>query len=376
LVEALLSHGANLMMVGIFFYTYAKFGWGAQRNLELSCAQGVVYVLGALSAHPVSRLTGRRTLLLALNLALVVICALPVFLPGPMAVTAALLAYTFISAAQWPALESLVSSGASARQLSHRISVYNLVWSASGALTLAITGIAIFYCGEKIFLLPLVAHAIGAIVLLSPGLETASHGGGHEKPDPQLLPLRTLAMRLSRVALPATYAVTYALGAIMPTLPIIMSVSPQYRTPLASVWMVTRCLSFALLGLSVWWHARPRALLAAAVVLLVSFLGVTLVPSAAAMILSQIVLGLCVGLIYAGSLYFGMVLSDGSTAHGGYHEALIGLGSVLGPGAGVLAQRIGNGTQASAVWAVAVVLCISVVASAAVSLQARSRNRS
>ena len=28
----------------------------------------------------------------------------------------------------------------------------------------------------------------------------------------------------------------------------------------------------------------------------------------------------------------GMVLSDGSTEHGGYHEALIGLGSVLGPG--------------------------------------------
>ena len=32
-----------------------------------------------------------------------------------------------------------------------------------------------------------------------------------------------------------------------------------------------------------------------------------------------------------------MVLSDGSTEHGGYHEALIGLGWVLGPAAGTAA---------------------------------------
>ena len=43
------------------------------------------------------------------------------------------------------------------------------------------------------------------------------------------------------------------------------------------------------------------------------------------MIAWQIVLGVTMGLIYSGSLYFGMVLSEGSTEHGGYHEALIGM---------------------------------------------------
>ena len=48
----------------------------------------------------------------------------------------------------------------------------------------------------------------------------------------------------------------------------------------------------------------------------------------------QVAIGVSIGLIYSASLYFGMVLSDGSTEHSGYHKALIGLGSILGPGAG------------------------------------------
>jgi MFS family permease len=362
------------MMVGIFFYTHARFGWGALRNLELCCAQGMVYVVGALSAHPVSRRIGRQRMMLALNLMMAAVAGVAMWKPTPAAVTAALLVYTFLCSVQWPALESLVSSGTSAKRLSGLISIYNLVWSGAGALTLAVTGMVIVHFGDRIFLLPMAAHLLGALLVGPGSVETATTEHGHEAPDPELLPLRTLAMRLSRVALPATYAVTYALGAIMPTLPNVLAVAAEYRTPLASVWMVTRCLSFVMLGFGAWWHSRPRMLLAAAVVLLVSFLGVAVVPSVGCMIVSQIVLGFSVGMIYAGSLYFGMVLSDGSTEHGGYHEALIGLGSVLGPGAGVLAQIFGNGSQSSAVWAVAVVLCVSVMASAAVSVQSRDRS--
>ena len=46
-LEGLLSLGATMMMVGIFFYTQSRFGWGSLRNLELCCDQGLVYVLGA-----------------------------------------------------------------------------------------------------------------------------------------------------------------------------------------------------------------------------------------------------------------------------------------------------------------------------------------
>jgi hypothetical protein len=72
-------------------------------------------------------------------------------------------------------------------------------------------------------------------------------------------------------------------------------------------------------------------------------------------------------LIYAASLYFGMVLSSGSTEHGGYHEALIGLGVVLGPGSGVVAQLIAPGSPSAGIGAIALVLFVSVLASAAMA---------
>jgi hypothetical protein len=77
----------------------------------------------------------------------------------------------------------------------------------------------------------------------------------------------------------------------------------------------------------------------------------------------QIIFGISVGLIYSGSLYFGMVLSEGSTEHGGYHEALIGLGSVLGPGSGAVALLLDPGQPKLGIACVAVVLGISAAVS-------------
>jgi len=164
--------------------------------------------------------------------------------------------------------------------------------------------------------------------------------------------------------------VIYALGALMPTLPVLAPFSPSMKTLIASVWMAARSAAFLLLGATIWWQTRPRALLIAAIVLLISFLGITVFPSIIGMILWQIALGLAIGFIYAASLYFGMVLSAGNAEQGGYHEALIGLGSILGPGSGALAEAIRPGSQMADIAAVAAVLWIS--AMLAVLVSARS----
>src|SRR4029077_12932181 len=117
-----------------------------------------------------------------------------------------------------------------------------------------------------------------------------------------------------------------------------------WQTLYGSIWVVSRMAMFAILAASVYWHTRPRLLLLASLVMLLSFFIVTLSPSRFIdarislhtdllwMIFGQILLGIAMALIYMASLYFGMVLSQSSTAHGGYHEALIGLGGILGPG--------------------------------------------
>jgi len=372
-IEAMAAHASNLLMLGIFFYMHQHFGWGSLRNLMLSCSQGCVYVLGALSSSYLSLQMGRRRLLRALSTAMAVFVVIGACWANAAVIVVVLLCYTFLCATQWPALESLICDGAGAEELARRTNLYNMNWAFVGSITVAASGTIIEYFPRGIFLLAALAH-ISCALLLRVIADAPPAAPVHADPEPQLLVVRTLAMRLSRIALPATYAVLYAIGALMPTLPTIRALDPQLRTLVGSVWMMARFPTFAFLTVTIWWHTRPRALVAANAMLLIAFLGVT-IPlfhslsfNLAVMIGAQIVLGTAMGLIYSASLYFGMVLSEGSTEHGGYHEALIGLGSMLGPGAGALAQSLYPQSPSAGIAAVAVLLGISVAAASVFSL--------
>jgi MFS family permease len=369
-MQALASIGANLLQYGIFFYMPRRFGWGDRQNLLLACALGFVYVIGALMSSPLSRRFDRQKLLRGLIAVLLACCVLAVFVSSSAMIVALLLVYVIASAAQWPLFESLISIGADADRLSRRISIYNLVWSGVGALTIAASGVIIARSQFGIFWAAAAAHAI-ALALLVRIRPQAQHAHAHIEPEPELIESQELAKRLSRIALPAMFAVVYSLGPIMPTLPVIKATSPELQTLLAAIWMFARWLSFILLGAATWWHTRPRALLLAAIILLGSFLGITLVPQLLCVIVCQIALGLAMGLVYSSSLYFGMVLSEGSTAQGAYHEALIGVGSVLGPGCGAIAVLLHPNDSRSSIYAVGTILWLSVMAACVASLRTR-----
>jgi hypothetical protein len=209
----------------------------------------------------------------------------------------------------------------------------------------------------------------------------------HLPPEPALMQQRKLALWLSRLALPATYMVIYSLAALMPLLPAMDHLSTSAKTLVGSTWMATRWIAFYVLGVTTHWHSRPRLLLWAACAMLVAFLGTIIRPSdllpgaqispavdLLAMIAWQGVLGVALGIIYAGSLYIGMVLSQGSTEHGGYHEALIGLGSVLGPGVGVLALTLSKGDVRAGLASVAGIIAVSVLAAGTASIRLKSQD--
>jgi MFS family permease len=372
-IEGLVSIAANLLMYAIFFYMQKQFLWGAKSSLMLSAGQGFTYTLGALAANPLSARIERQKLLRILEIVLIVLSLACFYAPNASILAVFLLAYAGFSAAQWPLLESLISVGATPAQMSRRISTYNLVWSGTGAATVASCGLILANWPQAIFLIAAAAHVIGCAMLLRIYRQTP-HPHAQLRPDPDLIPLRTMAKRLSRIALPATFAVIYAMGAIMPTLPVIRAEPAEIGTLLAGVWMIARWFTFLALGATIWWQTRPRALLIAAIILLVAFLGTTLIPSMLSMIAWQIVLGAVMGLIYSASLYFGMVLSDGSTAQNAYHEALIGVGAVLGPSCGALAATIHPGDARVAIIAVAAILWISVLAACIVSLRKRGHH--
>jgi hypothetical protein len=163
--------------------------------------------------------------------------------------------------------------------------------------------------------------------------------------------------------------------AMMPSLPVIKTLTPTVATLVSSVWMASRWVTFLILGATAWWHSRPRILLISAVAMVPAFLGIaipgaqlwlwhdaTISASLNFMIAAQLLLGVCVGVIYSGSLYFGMALSEGSTEHGGYHEALINFGSALGPVAGLLAESYFPNNLPIAISSVSAIIGVSVLA--------------
>ena len=377
-IEALASVAGTLLSIGISFYMKERFKWELPRNFALAAAQGVVYVPGALSAAWVTGQLRSRRALFGVYLVLALLCVGGWVAARANAdsgvIAALLLAYTSCIGVSWPILEGMVAAGGASQGMSRRLGLYNFIWPAAGFVAIALEGVIIRYWVGGIFLLPLAMHLICLVALVVPqwgaGPERVfSHPAALATPEPQLLRKRRLALWLSRTALPATYAVIYGLMPLMPYLPVMKRLPTAAQTAVASVWLGTRWLAFGLLALGSWWHTRPRVLLWAAVVMLVSFFGMTLPPThgaspsidLASLVCWQAVLGLALGMIYSGSLYFGMVLSEGSTEHGGYHEALIGLGWVLGPAAGAAAQAARPDEMWVGIAAVGAVICASVL---------------
>jgi hypothetical protein len=302
------------------------------------------------------------------------------------------LAYTALMAIGWPILESLVSTGVDPRRLARRISAYNLVWAGTGAATIAVNGAIIDHWPAGVFVVTAAVHAGAAVLMLvaSVGRGFAERPAGergemHADAEPELRRVRTVALWLSRISMPASYALIYALSALLPSLPPLQQTPTWAATLVGSAWLASRWVTFGVLGLSTWWHTRPRALLAAAWLMLAAFAGVAWQPSSsftaggvvadlAWLVVCQVLIGVAIGMIYSASLYFGMVLSDGSSEHGGYHEALIGLGSILGPGAGAAAQLLKPGDTTVGILAVAgVLLCTTLLATIASGVARRAR---
>jgi MFS family permease len=382
-VEAVTGLASTMLIISIFFYTERKFGWGMRQNLVLAAVQGLVYVVGSLAASSISQRFGRRRSLLVLFVLIGAIAAVGIFRPTPRAVTSLLIAYTLVISLTWPMIESLVSAGIGARELSRVLGVYNLVWAGIGACAVAINGTIIEHWPRGVFIIPSVAHAVGLILLwlTPPGPAPGGAVNGNEdlRAEDALLEQRRLALWLSRIALPATYIVIFSLSAMLPSLAAVKRLPTSYATLIGSAWLVARWFTFWFLGATHWWHTRPRLLLWAAMLMLLGFIGTVgpatregpLATILAVMIGSQIVLGMALGLIYSASLYFGMVLSDGSTEHGGYHEALIGLGQAVGPLAGAIAQWIWPGSAVAGIVAVSGLVGLAIAGAGVAAKRAR-----
>ncbi|WP_428940247.1 hypothetical protein [Fontivita pretiosa] len=394
-IEALAAVAANLLTLGIFFFTSVRFGWSLWQNLMLSAAMGALYTLSALSAHPLTQRFGRIGPLTACFVVMSVATLVAAAIPTPLVVTIVLLIDITLGTVCWPILENLVCAGQiPPQELSRRLSIYNLVWAGISVAIVAVNGLIIEHWPAGVFVVSVLASGLAGLIAWFGGVDVSAAGdsselssGRHADPEPQLLRQRLTALWLARVSVPAMYVVTFALAAMMPLLPLVQSYRPAMQTVLCSVWLAVRWVAFLALGATTFWHTRPRLLLGAAAALLVAFVLITVRPSEllpgmtagaevidlAGLILGQVLLGITTGLIYMASLYFGMVLTEGSARSGGYHEAMIGIGMTLGPATALATQALWPGQQRPAVAAVASLIAASIVLANIAALHLRRR---
>ena len=386
-IESLTSISVNLLLSGVAFLMTARFGFTVKQNLWLMMVLSAAYAIGALSAGKVARRFSKPSTLLGMQFAMLALL-IPLALAGMGMIGSIwlfvplLVAAMMVSTLTWPIIESILSENCDPKSMSRRITVYNLVWSITSVIVIAAYGTLLQYWPMGPIVVPVICHALCLVLglvlrRLLPRTAPAEvkKAAVHVEPDPELLQSRVLALWLSRISLPASFVVANSLMAMYPTMPVAGELG-KGGSLLASLWMCGRVAMFALLGVTSVWHHKPKWLLGGGILLLVGYLAIA-IPGERLSIFAQaplwsvvsmmaageIVLGLMAGFVFSASLYFCMVLSDGSTDHGGYHEALIGVGGVMGPGLAATAQQLAaDGSHVPGIVAVCVLMLLTISA--------------
>jgi predicted MFS family arabinose efflux permease len=352
ILEGLNSFATVYYAYYLFFFMQRVFGFGNKANLALAALYGAIYMIGSWCGGRFAQRFGYFT---ALKLGFVImIVALSVgarieSATGQILVMAGTVAGMCFT---WPTLEALVSEGETPLGLQRVVGLYNVVWAGTGALSYFVGGAMLDRLGLKsLFYVPV------AILFVELGLtlwlearnraaaaqDSSSQVRSDDKnpnPEPvQSLNLRPIAkaksfLRMAWLANPFAYIAINTLIAVMPDIAKRLELSTTFAGFCGSIWCFARVGAFFALWFWDAWHYRFRWLLAAFLALIASFSVILMVPNLAVLVLTQLLFGGAVGLIYYSSLFYSMDISEKKGEHGGIHEAAIGLGNFAGPAIG------------------------------------------
>ncbi len=357
------SLGGGVVTTGFSFLSESAYGFSPGQNYWLGLAQGVTYIVGALGVGPVmtaamrrSRRVSPRLVLGLLTVALAMLCALP-WLISSVGMKASwpfwvlVTGYSVLTGVLWPVTESYLSGGRSGPVLRSATGLFNVVWSS--ALVVAYWAMGPMLGSHAL----LVIVGVGALHLTSIGLlgsftvRPAEHVHEEHSPTPEVYP-RLLAV--FRMQLPTSYLVYSALTPFLPLACAELGITTDWKTPLVSVWLASRVLTFAVLQRWHGWHGRWATTLVGSMLLLTGF-GVAVLSTAAAahwgigraggvaaLVLGLAVFGVGMGVIYSSAIYYALAVGRAEVDAGGKHEALIGAGYGAGPVCGLVAVAAAN----------------------------------
>jgi predicted MFS family arabinose efflux permease len=383
-LEGLNSFATVFYFYYFYFFMQQVYGFGNKANLILAALNGATYAVVAWFAGRFAQkqgyftalIVGYAIMIVAMGIGLAMRSALGQI--GVMVLTVVGMSFT------WPTLEALVSEGEPRSGLQHMLGLYNVVWAATAALGNFSGGAMLQKLGlASLFFVPMTIHVTQfALTLwlkskakveqhaLPPLTENRTPGSApemdsaaaQERDNPELMhhsiPRAKRFLQMAWLANPFAYIAINTLIAVVPGVARRLELSTMAAGFCCSTWCFARFGVFALLWRWTAWHYRFRWLLLAYLGLVGSFAGVVLAPNLAVLVMSQLVFGCGVGLIYYSSLFYSMDRSETKGEHGGIHEAAIGLGNCAGPAVGAAAlQLVPQHTQSGTVAVISLLLC-------------------
>jgi MFS family permease len=356
----------------VFFLLRQEFGFTNRDNLLYAALSGFLYVFVAWFA---GKFAQKHGYFFALRIGFSIMAV--VLISGMYVLSAAgqlvvLMGWTFGMCFTWPTLEALVSEGEDRKGLAAMIGVYNVVW-ASGAAVAYFTGGALMQnLGQRsLFWLSASIHALQFLLTLWLQRQARLLGAHHVAAeigdiDPHDFGVpkerKRIFLRLAWLSNPFAYI---AMNTVIPLMPYVASrlnLTTTFAGFVCSTWMFARLFAFAALWRWPGWHYRFGWLIGAYVTMVAGFAVLLLIESLAAVIIAQLAFGLSVGLIYYSSLFYAMDVGETKGEHGGFHEALIGVGLCGGPAVGTIALRVFPALPHAGILAVSVLLLVGFAA--------------
>lgn len=332
------SLGSGILWSGIPFVTERQYGFTQGQNLALAIAESVTYVLVAITSGPLSRRLERAFGLTPrgwLGCILVVQCAAALLaLTGAAGVVASACILSACGAALWPMMESYVSSGRHGAGMRRALGVFNVTWmSATGAAMLVMAPL-VGTAYANLSLLALVPVSLVSLVIVRwfparPAPHSDEHAHTHVAPSYPFL------LRATRFIVPVSYVFVSLLGPVMPFLLRDLAMEDAWKTPMTSTWMFARMATVVVLAYATFWHGRWGALLLGGALVAGGFAAIIMATTPLAIFVGLACFGAGHGVIYYTGLYYAMAVGSAGVDAGGTFEALIGIGYVVGPLAGL-----------------------------------------
>jgi predicted MFS family arabinose efflux permease len=351
-LEGLNSFATVFYFYYLYFFMQKVYGFDNKSNLMLAALNGATYALTAWFAGRFAQRYGYFTALkTGFTIMVAALCMGLLSHSAPGHIRSMVLNVIGMSFT-WPTLEALVSEGEPRLGLQHMLGIYNVVWAATASIASFSGGAMLEKFGlPSLFYVPIAVHLtqLGLTFFLESRVRSrqsfSQFNQNTRSADPEPVshpgvPRAKRFLQMAWLANPFAYIAINTLIAVVPGVARRLELSTMAAGFCCSTWCFARLGAFALLWQWTQWHYRFRWLLLSYVGLVGSFAGVVLAPSVAALVLSQLVFGISVGLIYYSSLFYSMDRSDTKGEHGGIHEAAIGLGNCAGPAVGAAALQL------------------------------------